>query len=201
MMWQFEFFGFAHAEHSFSIPAAILESNMAEWGKGDDRWIVDERQDGQNVNQWHWSEKDCINWTRQRMAQLFDGVVLAEAGAVSSKVTGLDKVEGEAFLNIRKKKLIPSYELKVILSFEGSADGEGVSGKVRQLACVLLRGMWHVQFWYVTSENCSVLLVLKPGSCSHRVTVLSSSGHSLLLSNRCSCVHLQRAWQDKDATP
>eukprot|EP00892_Ulva_mutabilis_P000714 jgi/Ulvmu1/10643/UM066_0023.1 len=103
---------------------------MAEWGKGDERWIVDERKDGQNVNAWHWSEKDCINWTRQRMAQLFDGIVLVDQGAVSSKVTGVDKVEGEAFLNIRKKKLIPSYELKIVLSFDGSADGEGVSGKV-----------------------------------------------------------------------
>lgn len=110
---------------------------MAEWGKGDDRWIVDERKDGQNVNQWHWSEKDCINWTRQRMADLFDGVVLVDGGGVSAKVTGLDNVEGEAFLNIRKKKLIPSYELKVVLSFEGSSDGEGVSGKVRRLAFAL----------------------------------------------------------------
>lgn len=64
------------------------------------------------------------------MAELFDGVVLVDAGAVSAKLTGLDKVEGEAFLNIRKKKLIPSYELKVVLSFEGNCDGEGVSGKV-----------------------------------------------------------------------
>lgn len=64
------------------------------------------------------------------MAQLFDGIVLVDDGSVRSKVTGLDKVEGEAFLNIRKKKLIPSYELKVVLSFDGSSNGESVSGKV-----------------------------------------------------------------------
>lgn len=27
---------------------------MAEFGKGDPRWIVDERKDGRNVNAWHW---------------------------------------------------------------------------------------------------------------------------------------------------
>ena len=30
---------------------------MALWGKGDNRWIVDDRQDGTNVNSWHWDEK------------------------------------------------------------------------------------------------------------------------------------------------
>ena len=30
---------------------------MALWGKGDDRWIVSDRQDGTNVNSWHWDEK------------------------------------------------------------------------------------------------------------------------------------------------
>lgn len=31
---------------------------MALWGKGDQRWIVSERDDGTNVNQWHWNEKN-----------------------------------------------------------------------------------------------------------------------------------------------
>ena len=29
---------------------------MALWGKGDARWIVEEREDAKNVNNWHWSE-------------------------------------------------------------------------------------------------------------------------------------------------
>jgi hypothetical protein len=28
--------------------------DMAEIGKGDPRWIVDNRVDGRNVNAWHW---------------------------------------------------------------------------------------------------------------------------------------------------
>ena len=27
---------------------------MAKWGEGDPRWIVEERSDGTNVNNWHW---------------------------------------------------------------------------------------------------------------------------------------------------
>ena len=27
---------------------------MAKWGEGDPRWIVEDRTDGKNVNNWHW---------------------------------------------------------------------------------------------------------------------------------------------------
>ena len=27
---------------------------MAKWGEGDPRWIVEHRDDGKNVNNWHW---------------------------------------------------------------------------------------------------------------------------------------------------
>lgn len=29
---------------------------MAKWGEGDPRWIVEERPDAINVNNWHWSD-------------------------------------------------------------------------------------------------------------------------------------------------
>ena len=29
---------------------------MALWGKGDNRWIVNNLEDGKNVNSWHWDE-------------------------------------------------------------------------------------------------------------------------------------------------
>lgn len=109
---------------------------MAEWGKGDERWKVEDRPDGTNVNQWHWSEKDCLAWCRQRLAQLFEGSVLLDTSRASAKLVGVSGVEGEAFLNIRKKKLIPSYELKVTLAFEGRVGLDGpaprdVAGKAR----------------------------------------------------------------------
>ena len=36
---------------------------MAKWGEGDPRWIVEERSDSHNVNNWHWKEvgKSCEN--------------------------------------------------------------------------------------------------------------------------------------------
>ena len=34
---------------------------MALWGQGDDRWIVSNREDGTNVNSWHWDETNINN--------------------------------------------------------------------------------------------------------------------------------------------
>ena len=32
----------------------FLGNTMAKWGEGDPRWIVEERADAKNVNNWHW---------------------------------------------------------------------------------------------------------------------------------------------------
>ena len=37
---------------------------MAKWGEGDPRWIVEERPDATNVNNWHWSEKNADSWSK-----------------------------------------------------------------------------------------------------------------------------------------
>ena len=107
---------------------------MAQWGEGDERWIVEDRKDGQNVNQWHWTEKDCMNWCKQKFAELFEGAALVDSAGVSATVTSGEKLEGEAFLNVRKKKIIPSYELDLVLGFKATVGDDTVSGKVRYVA-------------------------------------------------------------------
>lgn len=32
----------------------VIILQMAKWGEGDPRWIVEERPDATNVNNWHW---------------------------------------------------------------------------------------------------------------------------------------------------
>jgi len=44
---------------------------MAKWGEGDPRWIVEERPDATNVNNWHWTEKNATPWSKERLHQLF----------------------------------------------------------------------------------------------------------------------------------
>eukprot|EP00877_Chromochloris_zofingiensis_P012863 jgi/Chrzof1/7830/Cz02g38040.t1 len=104
---------------------------MAKLGEGDPRWIVKDRSDGTNVNNWHWTEKDALEWSRQRLAELFKDVKIVDGPyqgleLVTVTTTGVKAVEGEAFLNNRKNKLVASYELNIQVSWQGSSSlGEG----------------------------------------------------------------------------
>mmetsp|Transcript_7468 Transcript_7468/g.18998 ORF Transcript_7468/g.18998 Transcript_7468/m.18998 type:complete len:169 (+) Transcript_7468:226-732(+) len=94
---------------------------MAKWGEGDSRWIVQERQDGANVNGWHWQEKNCMGWGKDRMTELLTSVVfelpMAEG---SAKITEISKFEGDASVNIRKgNKRFAVFDLTMTCKWEG----------------------------------------------------------------------------------
>jgi activator of HSP90 ATPase len=72
---------------------------MAKFDESDPRWIVQAREDGTNVNQWHWSEKDCSEWSKQRLGQLLGDLTLL-SGPATAKTTGLKSLEGDSILNV-----------------------------------------------------------------------------------------------------
>lgn len=119
---------------------------MAKIGEGDKRWIVEDRPDGTNVHNWHWSETDCLEWSRNLLTKLLsDQTVLDGEGNLYIKTKKVDKVEGEAYVNIRKGKIIPGYEISLTLSWEGEAkDADGKS---------LLRADGTVEVPYIADEN------------------------------------------------
>lgn len=95
---------------------------MAKYGEGDKRWIVEDRPDGANVHNWHWSERDCMEWSRNMLTSLFQSLpILTGEGGLSIKTKTVDKVQGEAYVNIRKGKIIPGYELSLSISWEADA--------------------------------------------------------------------------------
>mmetsp|Transcript_19924 Transcript_19924/g.50899 ORF Transcript_19924/g.50899 Transcript_19924/m.50899 type:complete len:94 (-) Transcript_19924:89-370(-) len=92
---------------------------MATFDKADPRWIVKDRADGTNVNGWHWSEKNYTSWSKKRINELFtDAEVVSNALAIC-KTTKLSSFVGEAYLNTRKGKVIPGYDLVIKLAWEG----------------------------------------------------------------------------------
>ncbi|KAK4755237.1 hypothetical protein SAY87_008994 [Trapa incisa] len=119
---------------------------MAKYGEGDKRWIVEERADGTNVHNWHWAETDCLEWSRNLFSQLLsDLTILDGEGGLFIKMKKVDKVEGEAYVNIRKGKIIPGYEISVSISWEGDAkDSDGKS---------LLKVEGSVEIPYISDEN------------------------------------------------
>ncbi|KAJ6824423.1 activator of 90 kDa heat shock protein ATPase-like protein [Iris pallida] len=91
---------------------------MAKFGEGDKRWIVQDRADGANVHNWHWAERDCLEWSRSLLSSLLSSLpVLDGEGGLRIRTGALEKLDGEAYVNVRKGKIIPGYELSLSLSF------------------------------------------------------------------------------------
>ena len=51
---------------------------MAKIDEADARWIVKERDDGRNVNNWHWSETSYTEWAREKLGARFEGVAIGD---------------------------------------------------------------------------------------------------------------------------
>ena len=109
---------------------------MAEVGKGDPRWIVQDRTDGANVNSWHWTEKDITPWATEKLAQIIEGHSFdMSSGDIQVKVTK-DSILGDCGVMNRKKKLVFYYQWGVTMSWKGTlfADTEketAISGKMK----------------------------------------------------------------------
>ncbi|KAM8915410.1 activator of 90 kDa heat shock protein ATPase homolog 1b [Spinachia spinachia] len=93
---------------------------MAKWGEGDPRWIVEERADATNVNNWHWTERDATSWSSDKLKSLLLGLSV-ENDDGSCEVTEVSKVEGEASINNRKGKLIFFYEWNLKATWIGES--------------------------------------------------------------------------------
>ena len=93
---------------------------MAKYGEGDKRWIVEERPDGTNVHNWHWAETDCLEWSKSYFTDSLSDlpIVSGEEGNLFIRTKTLEKLDGEAYVNIRKGKIIPGYELSLSVSWE-----------------------------------------------------------------------------------
>ncbi|XP_004698792.1 activator of 90 kDa heat shock protein ATPase homolog 1 [Echinops telfairi] len=93
---------------------------MAKWGEGDPRWIVEERADATNVNNWHWTERDASNWSTDKLKTLFLAVLVQNEEG-KCEVTEVSKLDGEASINNRKGKLIFFYEWNIKLNWTGTS--------------------------------------------------------------------------------
>lgn len=103
---------------------------MAKWGEGDPRWIVEQRADGTNVNNWHWTEKNATEWSKTRLRELLTNLAFEDASG-SCRTTEVTSIEGEASANNRKAKLIFFYEFVVKLKWKGkTADDTALSGTI-----------------------------------------------------------------------
>ncbi|GIY17381.1 activator of 90 kDa heat shock protein ATPase homolog 1 [Caerostris darwini] len=92
---------------------------MAKWGEGDPRWLVEERPDAKNVNNWHWTEKNAAKWSKDKLKEVLVGTVV-ETDFAQCKITEMTKCDGDAVVNNRKAKLIFFYEWAIEVQWSGA---------------------------------------------------------------------------------
>lgn len=104
---------------------------MAKWGEGDPRWIVEERADATNVNNWHWTEKNATPWSKDKLKRLLEGLVI-EDDRYFCEIKEITKLEGEASASNRKAKLIFFYEWEITAKWKGhvKADDKDYNGEI-----------------------------------------------------------------------
>lgn len=97
---------------------------MAKWGEGDPRWIVEQRADSHNVNNWHWRETDATEWGSKFLKEALPNIVLDDPKLGQVKITEVSTLEGEASCSIRKQKFIFIFDWeKVFMKWTGKVNG------------------------------------------------------------------------------
>lgn len=107
---------------------------MAKWGEGDERWIVENRADGANVNNWHWTEKNVTKIAEQRLQESCN----THECPNGCRFTKVDKFSG--FVNVcnRKGKINVQYTLDVTLKWKREVAGEDEDDTMKASGSVMM---------------------------------------------------------------
>lgn len=83
-----------------------------------------------NPNNWHWVDKNCIQWSRDYFnTQLPE--TSAENDQASVKVTKVRNVEGDVDVCQRKGKVISLYDLHLELEYDGKCGDVDATGRIK----------------------------------------------------------------------
>lgn len=82
-----------------------------------------------NPNNWHWVDKNCIDWTRQYLKEKIQGLKAeSDDGSIEATVNKLTSVEGDVVVSQRKGKIISLFDVKIVLGYEGKVGDTDAKG-------------------------------------------------------------------------
>ncbi|KXN72368.1 hypothetical protein CONCODRAFT_75268 [Conidiobolus coronatus NRRL 28638] len=83
-----------------------------------------------NVNNWHWTEKNCLKWAQDYLKDNLTGTSV-EKGELKAAISEVTSVEGDCDLNQRKGKVLTLFDLKIQLKWRGYLEnGDEVTGRI-----------------------------------------------------------------------
>jgi len=97
---------------------------MAKVGEGDERWIVKERADGHNCNNWHWTTKDVSGHTKKVLGEKLKETEFPPGGLLAHCRIRSAEVKGDCSVNNRKGRTFLIYEFEVKIKWEGETRDE-----------------------------------------------------------------------------
>ncbi|AMD22975.1 HHR206Cp [Eremothecium sinecaudum] len=85
-----------------------------------------------NPNNWHWVDKNCIDWAKKYFQNKLTGLSAgSENDPLYAYIANVNSVEGDCEVNQRKGKVISLFDLKIALSFKGHvSDGTQCEGSI-----------------------------------------------------------------------
>lgn len=83
-----------------------------------------------NPNNWHWVDKNCLEWSRGYFASKTDGLS-ASSDNGNIAISAVSSVEGDCDVSQRKGKVISLFDLKLVFAIAGfTAEDDEVSGSI-----------------------------------------------------------------------
>ncbi|CAI8504292.1 unnamed protein product [Hanseniaspora opuntiae] len=76
-----------------------------------------------NVNNWHWTDKNCLPWAKEYFSKALTGLEVT-SDRINFKVTGIKDISGDCEVNQRKGKLMSLFDMQMILNFEASVESK-----------------------------------------------------------------------------
>eukprot|EP00906_Rhabdomonas_costata_P007732 RCo011072 len=92
---------------------------MAKLGEGDPRWIVQDRQDGKNVNAWHWTERDVSDWGKARLRELLENGTVVSSTTCKCKTSTFNNCDMDVTIYNRKGKITFTLDCNFSLAWQG----------------------------------------------------------------------------------
>ncbi|ODV91974.1 hypothetical protein CANCADRAFT_30253 [Tortispora caseinolytica NRRL Y-17796] len=71
-----------------------------------------------NPNNWHWVDKNCVDWSKQYFSEKLSGLKSEKEG-IQAEIAGLEDLQGDVDVSQRKGKVISIFDVKLVLNLVG----------------------------------------------------------------------------------